>query len=336
LPDEFSSRSLHRRVPDEKLALAFHTSPNGFAITTLEEGRYLECNDSECRLTGYRRDELIGRTSLDLGFWVDPGERQALRRLLDEERLVYNFDFRCCRKSGDIRFGLFSAALITFDGQRCMIGEIVDITEKKEAEEALRRTREKLEERVVQRTRQLEELNESLRREIAERLRTEKALKRRERDLKRKTTELEDTNTALKVLLKKTSQDQLLHEEKVIYNVRELVMPHLEKLKRSELPGHSMLVVNALESALADLISPFMKNLTVTYHNLTPSELQIANFIRQGSSSKDIARLMALSSRTVESHRKNIRRKLGIQNFKTNLRTYLQGLENSLPRNDRI
>jgi PAS domain S-box-containing protein len=323
-------------VSDEKLALAFHTSPNGFAITTLAEGRYLECNDSECRLTGYSRDELIGRTSLELNFWVDPGERQALRRLLDEKGIVYNFDFCFRRKSGDIRCGLFSAALITLDGRRCVLGEIVDITEKKEAEEALRRIGEELEERVTQRTRQLEEVNANLRREIADRRRAEKALKRRERDLQRKTAELEETNTALKVLLKSTGQDQLRHEEKVTYNVREVVMPHLEKLKRCELSSHSRLVVNSLESALADIISPFMKNLTVAYHHLTPSELQVANFIRQGRSSKDIARMMALSSRTIESHRKNIRRKLGIQNLKTNLRTYLQGLENSQPKTDEI
>lgn len=332
MPDEINRGKPCRCVPDDKLALAFHTSPNGFAITTLEEGRYLECNDSECRLTGYSRDELIGRTSLELNFWVDHRQRQILRRVLDQKGTVYNFDFRFRCKSGDIRFGLFSAALIKIDGKRCIIGEIVDITEKKEAEEELRRTQEKLEERVIQRTRQLEELNESLRREIAERLRAERALKRREQDLKRKTAELEDTNTALKVLLKKTGQDQLLHEEKVIYNVREFVMPHLDKLKRRGLPNHSMLVVNALESALADMISPFMKNLTVAYQSLTPSELQIANFIRKGMSSKDIAQLMALSSRTIESHRKNIRRKLGIQNLKTNLRTHLQGLENIRPK----
>ena len=336
MPDELSSHSLHRRVSDEKLALAFHTSPNGFAITTLEEGRYLECNDSECRLTGYSRDELIGRTSRDLNFWVDPGERQALRRLLDEKGIVYNFDFRFRRKSGDIRFGLFSAVLTNFDGQRCILGEIVDITEKKEAEEALQRIREKLEERVKQRTRQLEEVNASLRREIADRRRAEKALKRREQDLQRKTAELEETNTALKVLLKSTGQDQLRHKEKVTYNVREFVMPHLEKLKRCELPSRSRLVVNSLESALADIISPFMKNMTVAYHHLTPSELQVANFIRQGRSSKDIARMMPLSSRTIESHRKNIRRKLGIQNLKTNLRSYLQGLENSQLKTDEI
>ena len=110
-------------------------------------------------------------------------------------------------------------------------------------------------------------------------------------------------------------------------NIRELVAPHLKKLKKSGLDKIQNSYVSVLESNLNDIVSPFSRRLSTRYLNLTPSEIQISNLIRQGKTTKDIAIFLNISSKTIEGHRKNIRKKLGIKNKKANLRTHLQSIQ---------
>ena len=138
---------------------------------------------------------------------------------------------------------------------------------------------------------------------------------------------LEEVNAALKVLLKRRDEDERELEEKVILNVRELVEPYLEKLKNGGLNNKQKAYLDILESNLNDIISPFSRNLHLSYYNLTPSEMQIAALIRHGKTTKQIANLLNLSTRTVDTHRLRIRTKLGIRNTKSNLRSYLLSLQ---------
>jgi len=151
----------------------------------------------------------------------------------------------------------------------------------------------------------------------------EQRVDERTRELRNKTENLEEMNTALKVLLKKREEDKNELEEQVIYNVKELVMPFLGKIKTSRLDNRQKTLVEILESNLNDIVSPFAKALSTRYLNLTPAEMQIANMVKHGKTTKEIADTLFLSTRTIESHRDSIRQKLGIKNKKANLRTHL-------------
>ena len=128
------------------------------------------------------------------------------------------------------------------------------------------------------------------------------------------------------MLLKRGEQDKKELEEKVLSNIKELALPYLEKLKAGPLDDKQATYVQLLESSLGDIISPFLQKLSSQYLNLTPTEIQVANLVREGKSTKEISELLTISKRAVEFHRNNIRDKLGLKKEKTNLRSYLLSL----------
>jgi len=156
---------------------------------------------------------------------------------------------------------------------------------------------------------------------------TDDALKQREKELEIKTGNLEEMNSALKVLLQRREEDRKELEEKVLFNVKELVVHYIEKLRNTGLDKKQAGFVDILESNLQSIVSPFSRTLSHVYLNLTPVEIEIADLVRQGKSTKDMADLLNVSTRTVEFHRKNIRKKLGINQKKANLRTRLLSLQ---------
>ncbi|MCX5846086.1 MAG: PAS domain S-box protein [Deltaproteobacteria bacterium] len=160
-------------------------------------------------------------------------------------------------------------------------------------------------------------------RDITDRKRAEEILKKRERELEIKSRNLEELNAALKVLLRQREKDKDEIEEQVLANVKQLAMPYIERLKKSRLKDKEADYVNILESNLINIISPFSNKLSSKYLKLTPKEIQIANLIKEGKTSKDTAELLNISPGTVEFHRENIRRKLNLKNKKDNLRSYL-------------
>jgi DNA-binding CsgD family transcriptional regulator len=150
--------------------------------------------------------------------------------------------------------------------------------------------------------------------------------RRAEEALQEGRKELEEVNRALRFLLRQREEDQTEFEERVMLNVKELVVPYIEKLKKRGLGSIQEAYLNILESNLNDIISPFAHTLASEYSSLTPTEIQTAQLIKEGRTSKEIAEILNVSTRTIESHRQNIRVKMGLHTKKANLRSYLMSM----------
>lgn len=146
-------------------------------------------------------------------------------------------------------------------------------------------------------------------------------------DLEFKARNFEEVNNALRELVKRRDEDKTAWEEKVLLNVRELVLPYLEKLKQGDLEPKLKTCVEVVESNLNGIVSPFTSRLSSSLLNLTPTEIRVANLVKEGRSTKEIADLFNLSHRTIDAHRDNIRKKLGIKNRRANLRTHLSYMQ---------
>ena len=151
----------------------------------------------------------------------------------------------------------------------------------------------------------------------------EEALKKRESDLQLQTQYLEEANTALRVLIRRRDEDRKDLEEKVISNVEQFIGSYIIKLKATVLDPRQNQYLEIIESNLNDIISPFAHSLSSKYFHLTPKEIQVANLVKTGKTTKEIAQIMNISTSVIDFHRKNIRKKLGLNRKKTNLQSYL-------------
>ncbi len=122
------------RVSEAKFAAAFRASPCSIAISTLEEGRVIEINDACEQHTGYHRSEVIGRTSLELGLWIDQADRADMVAHLKEHGKVVNREVRWRSKAGDELTVLFSADTIAMDGQSYVLSVALDVTAQQQVE----------------------------------------------------------------------------------------------------------------------------------------------------------------------------------------------------------
>jgi DNA-binding CsgD family transcriptional regulator len=152
---------------------------------------------------------------------------------------------------------------------------------------------------------------------------TEEALKKSQEELIEQKQSLEETNIAMKVLLKQREEDKLDLEKKVLNNVKDLVLPYVEKLKNPRLKARDRTLVDIIDTHLHDIISPLLQRFTHANILLTPQEMQVASLVKDGKTSKEIADVLNVSETTINFHRKNLRVKFGLTNQRTNLRSYL-------------
>ena len=292
---------------EERLNIMFEYAPDAYFLNDLDR-KLIDGNRAAERLTGYTREELIGRDFLELNLLPREQILEAGRNFKKNSKTLPTgpVEYSLCRKDGKKVNIEINAFLVKIKGRDIVLGIARDITERKQAEEKLRKLHEELEKRVKKRTEDLARIN---------------------KELEIKTVNLEEANTALKVLVKRREEDQIEIEEKILANFNELVMPLADRLKESRLDDRQRSWLDILETNLRDIISPFSRRLNSKFWKLTTTEFQVANFIKNGKTTKEIAMLMGVATSTIDTYRDNIRTKLGIKNRKINLRTYLMDIK---------
>jgi PAS domain S-box-containing protein len=210
-----------------------------------------------------------------------------------------------------LRKHLSAVAVSLFDVQGRFLGAIEsirDITHRRDTESTLR------------------ESEERLRSALTEKQRAEEALGKSRFDLESRSRDLSEMNTTLKVLLQQREQNQRDLEERMLSNIEAMVMPFVQKLKKCRLDASHMAYVAMIESGLTDITSSFSRKMGLQYTGLTPAEIQVANLIRTGKTTKEIGELLGVSPGAINFHRNNIRKKLGLNRKKINLVSFLSSL----------
>jgi two-component system cell cycle sensor histidine kinase/response regulator CckA len=276
------------RKSEERYRQLFNSIRDTILVTDTDRN-IIDCNQTFTKVFGYTKEEIIGRKT---NFLYDSEDEylemgKELKNHLNESHFTYVINYR--KKSGEILPGETSAIYLGNDKGQIIgfIGIIRNITYRKMVEESLQQAND---------------------------------------ELNRKTVELEDTNTALKVLLKKRDQDNQELRENIYSNYELMVTPFLSKLKTRSAKGNQQNLLDIIETNLNEIVAPFARKLSDPLMSLTSSEIQIATMIKQGYSNKEIAAILNSSKRTIDTHRQNIRRKLKLENKKINLKTFLMNL----------
>lgn len=127
------------RLSEEKFSKAFYSSPMIMSITTIDDRRYIDVNDSFCSFLGYTRKEAIGRTARELNIWSDPTDIDNLKAMILNGEPVHNFEFNFRTKSGETRIGLLSAEILNIYDEEYFINTITDTTELRKYEQKMAR-----------------------------------------------------------------------------------------------------------------------------------------------------------------------------------------------------
>jgi len=153
---------------EEKFSKAFRESPMALTLTSAKDHRYLDVNETFEQLTGWLRDEVIGRTPFDIGIWVDPSQRVEFVKQLLSGDVIRNLEVRYRCKDGTERFGLGSAELIEIANEPCILSVIADISDRKRAEKALSgMSRKLIEAQEQERTRIARDLHDDVAQRLA-------------------------------------------------------------------------------------------------------------------------------------------------------------------------
>ena len=325
-----TASSRDRQETDKKFAEQYAPILNYFndVIFIIDpSGRFVFVNKASEQRTGIPAERFIGRHFLEI---IDPVYHEfaqsSFQKAMCGEKVPPVEMERQTEDGEKVTLEVSWTAICEDGAQVALLAVSRDVSDRKRAQEALKRAHDELEARVRERTAELTSAKELLEEEVKERKAIERDLKKSEKALKVKAKNLEEANAALKVLLKRRQEDQSELEEKVLSNVKELVEPYLKKIQRTRLTERQEAYLIILESNLKEIVSPFSRTLSAKFMNLTHSEIEIANLVKHGISTKEISKMLDLSTKTVEFHRDNIRKKIGIKNTKANLGSYLMSL----------
>lgn len=278
---------------EEKYRSIFEHSPLGILLID-KDGIITTINERLAEILGSSVDKING---FDLLHSVeDEKVREATVTVLSGHITHYEGRYMSVTGNESVYLrGVFSPIFSNDGAVNSAIGIIENITGQKETEEALQRAHDELEQRIADRTAELD----------------------------RQTEKLKETNVALKILLEKREEDKKELEETILFNVEKLICPYLDKLKMSHREDSRKALLAILEANLGEITSSFAHHQKNYLSVLTPAQIQIADLIKHGHTTKDIAYLLNLSPSTIACHRQEIRRRLSLTNEKTNLQAVL-------------
>ena len=255
------------------------------------DGRILYISPSCERIAGYAVNQFVENAAL-IHDIIHPEDRETYTQHLTDSRLqqeACELDFRIKRLDGEQRW-IGHCCQPVFDPQGAYLGRRCS------------------------------------NRDITYQKKIENNLMRQQNELMNKTISLEKANEALKSLLDQREIEKKSIEQSMVTNLKRFVFPYLDDLDRQKIGKDAKNYVKIIHTNIEQLISPVSKNLSGAYLDLTPTEIKVADLIRQGQSTKSIADTLNTSPSTVEKHRNKIRKKLNILNKKVNLYTYLNSL----------
>jgi PAS domain S-box-containing protein len=295
--------------------------------------RYISENVQE--VLGYSSKEIKSR-SLIYKSLIHPDDADRINeeadQFIDRGMNSYEQYYRLKKKDGEYIW-IYDSTVIERDKQgkpQLRRGYLLDQTNLKNAEIELQKSHLTLEQKVQKRTAQLAKANMLMQQEIKSRKKSQESLLASEITLEKERASLLEANITLKVLMREVERERKAFEENVSTNLLELVDPYLKKLEKSKLDDRQRNYLEIIKTHLENIVSPFVRTSVAMDLKLTPAEIQIANLIRSGQSSKQIAEALTLSPLTIDKHRGNIRKKLGITNQRTNLKTLLRSREKPL------
>ncbi|MCP4340103.1 MAG: PAS domain-containing protein [Desulfobulbaceae bacterium] len=280
-------------LSEERLRLALDASSDGVWDRNLVSNEEY-FGENWHQVLGYTKFD-VKNNSLTWNDLLHPDDKPktlaAIKQHLDGLTTRYESELRMRNKAGEWQWFLSRGKVV----ERNEIGEPLrflgthtDITKNKKVELELQNMQDILEKKVAERT-----------------------------------NEILEVNVALKVLLKKMEKDKVELERKITENIARFVDPYLEKIQNFNLDTQHKIVVDMLAANLQELTASFSSVVASGMDKLTPTELQVANLVKHGKTTKDIAALMNLAPGTISIHRKSIRKKLGISQHKINLHAYL-------------
>lgn len=275
---------IRSRESEDKFRKSFTASPCIMAVTVLQDGRYIDVNKSFEKVMGYSSEECLGKTSVEIGMWPDAAQHALFVQKILQCGRVDNYEVQLFTKDCQRLTVIMSSECIEFNGERHALIAWTDITVRKRLEQQLAYSNTSLLER---------------------------------------TKALEDMNTTLRVLIEQRDMDRLDLEKGIQQDIRLLVLPYVERIRAASSEQAVLQSLSILQSNLNNITAGFARRLETAFVGLTSNEIKVADLVRSGMTSKEIARNLSISVPTADYYRRAIRAKLGLSKKKANLRTFL-------------
>jgi PAS domain S-box-containing protein len=270
---------------EKKFRDLFETASDAIFIMDFE-GKLISANAATYKMYRYKRSEV---ESINIKNLVEPS---FLPVISDKIKGILN---------GDVNTGSFELLTYTKQKNPVWIELTINIIKEKGRSTAM----------------------QGIARDITYRKETDDIIRKREKELKEKSESLQESNAALRGIIKTIEDEKKSFQEEILISLKKLISPYIDKLKNSKPDNNQSALLNVIERNLEEIALPYAQSLKSEYYNLSRQELQVALLVKEGKQSKEISEIMGLSTKTVEGYRNTIRKKLGLNKREDSLKSYL-------------